>query len=142
MPITLVATEGVLSEQRQSQVFAELTEAFLRHHGLAGNAFMTANVIGDVRIMPKGRSYAGGQPTDLVIVELKVPSFAFGEARQREDFIAEATRIVSRAARPGHPADRIFVNVVFAVDGLWGIGGTAFTNEQLGEAIRLSGVSA
>jgi hypothetical protein len=33
------------------------------------------------------------------------------------------------------PIENIWVNAVYAVDGIWGIGGKAYTNEQLGEAI-------
>ena len=76
MPITVQVTEDVLSSDARATVFANLTAAFLKHHDLAGNAFLTPNVIGEVNEIPRGNSFAGGKPADIAIVELKVPSFA------------------------------------------------------------------
>lgn len=135
MPITVIATEGVLSAKAEKEVFAKLTESFLKLHNLSGNAFMTPNVIGEVSIVPKGKSFSGGKPGDLVIIELKVPSFALSSPEQKEAFIGEATEIVETATGGKHPRDRIFVNMIYAVDGLWGIGGKAYTNAELGEAV-------
>jgi phenylpyruvate tautomerase PptA (4-oxalocrotonate tautomerase family) len=135
MPINVVATEGVLSASAHEQMFADLTASFLRHHDLAGNPFITPNVIGEISSIPKGRSYAGGASTDIVVVELKVPSFALATPAQKSGFVSDATEIVFKAADGRHPRERIFVNMVYAVDGLWGIGGKAYTNAELGEAV-------
>ena len=135
MPINVVATEGVLRTGAQQQMFAELTASFLRHHDLTGNPFLTPNVIGEISSIPKGRSFAGGASNDIVVVELKVPSFALATPAQKSGFITEATEIVFKAAEGRHPRERIFVNMVYAVDGLWGIGGKAYTNAELGEAV-------
>jgi phenylpyruvate tautomerase PptA (4-oxalocrotonate tautomerase family) len=135
MPITVHATQGVLSETAEREVFAELTNCFLRHHQLNGNQFMTPNVIGEISIIPKGRSFAGGAPADIVVVELKVPSFALGDPAQKAAFVADATDIVHAATGGQQPKDRIFVNMVYAVDGLWGIAGKAYSNSDLLEAV-------
>ena len=135
MPITVLATEGVLSAQAEKDVFAGLTESFLKLHNLTGNSFMTPNVIGEISTIAKGKSFAGGKPGDLVIVELKVPSFALASPEQKQAFVGEATEIVHAATGGKHPRDRIFVNMVYAVDGLWGIGGKAYTNDELGAAV-------
>lgn len=136
MPITVFATEGVLTDAQQAQVFSELTDSFLRHHDLLGNAFLTPNVIGEVNVIPKGKSFAGGKPADIVVVELKVPSFALSEPAQKQAFVADATEIVTRATGGRHPRERVFVNMVHAIDGLWGIAGHAYTNADLGEAVQ------
>lgn len=135
MPITVFSTEGVLSEQAEQQVFKELTQSFLKLHNLSGNAFLAPNVIGEINIIPKGKSFSGGQPADIVIVELKVPSFALAENSQKQAFVAEATEIVSRATGGRHPRERIYVNMVYAVDGLWGIAGKAYSNDDLLAAV-------
>ena len=135
MPITVHATEGVLSEDAERQVFAELTNSFLKHHQLTGNKFMTPNVIGEVSTVPKGKSFAGGKPADIVVIELKVPSFAFADLAQKAAFVADATEIVQRATGGLQPKERIFVNMVYSVDGLWGIAGRAYTNTDLLEAV-------
>jgi hypothetical protein len=135
MPITVLATEGVLSPAAEATLFQDLTSAFLRNHNLAGNAFLTPNVIGEIDTIPKGKSFAGGQPNDIVIVELKVPSFALSSPEQKQAFLAEATDYVVKASEGRIPRDRVFVNTVYTVDGLWGIGGRAYTNVELGEAV-------
>lgn len=135
MPITVQATEGVFTEQAEREVFANLTASFLKLHHLAGNGFMTPNVIGEIVTIPQGKSFSGGKPENIVIVELKVPSFALATAEQKQAFIAEATDIVHSGSGKKHPKDRTYVNMVYAVDGLWGIAGKAYTNAQLGEAV-------
>jgi phenylpyruvate tautomerase PptA (4-oxalocrotonate tautomerase family) len=141
MPINVVATEGVLDPAAETQLFADLTDAFLKNHDLLGNSFLTPNVIGEIKTIPKGKSFAGGKPADIVIVELKVPSFALDSAEQKRSFIAEATDIVMRSSGGKLHRDRIFVNMVYAVDGLWGIGGKAFTNADLGAAVQAAAAS-
>ena len=141
MPINVLATDGILTEAAQQQAFAELTASFLRHHNLSDNPFLTPNVIGEVSTIPKGRSFAGGTSNDIVVVELKVPSFALATPEQKAGFITDATDIVFRAAGGRHPRERIFVNMVYAVDGLWGIGGKAYTNAELGEAVSRAGAA-
>jgi hypothetical protein len=131
MPITLFVTEGVLNETIEADVFAQLTEIFLRHHALTGNTFLTPNVIGEVTTIPAGKSFAGGVRADIAIVELKVPSFALGTPKQKQGFVADATAAVVRASEGLIRPDHVWVNMVYAVDGLWGIDGQAFSNDQL-----------
>jgi hypothetical protein len=71
----------------------------------------------------------------VVFVEWKVPSFAFATREIQIGYIAEATNIVHEASGGKQPKSHIWVNVVHAVDGAWGIEGNAMTNAQLGEAV-------
>ncbi len=135
MPIILYATEGVLDEAAQGEVFAELTDVFLKHHNLSGNTFLTPNVIGEISLIPRGRSFSGGKPADIAIVELKVPSFALGTPEQKQAFVADATEAVHRASQGRVPRDHVWVNMVYAVDGLWGIQGQAYSNDQLLQSV-------
>ncbi len=134
MPINLIATEGIFNAETEKQIFAAITDSFLTHHQGLGNSFLTPIVIGEVSSIPKGRSFAGGKPNDIVIVELKLPSFAFETPESKQSFTADVTEIIHRATGGKHPKERIFVNMVFTVDGLWGIGGRAYTNADLGAA--------
>jgi phenylpyruvate tautomerase PptA (4-oxalocrotonate tautomerase family) len=136
MPITLHATEGILNAEAENSVFSELTNLFLKLHQLEENDFITPNIIGEVRRIPSEQSYAGGQRASIVIIELKVPSFALAEPKQRAAFIEEATRIVYRASGGRQPKERIWVNMVYAIDGFWGIGGKTYTNDQLIAAVN------
>jgi phenylpyruvate tautomerase PptA (4-oxalocrotonate tautomerase family) len=134
MPINVLATEGILNAEMEKQVFAAITDSFLKHHQAIGNTFLTPIVIGEVSSIPKGRSFAGGKPNDIVIIELKMPTFAFETPEQKQGFTTDVTEIVHQATGGKHPKDRTFVNLVYTVDGLWGIGGRAYTNAELGEA--------
>lgn len=136
MPITVLATEGIFTTQAEQQVFAELSAAFLTLHNLAGNAFLTPNVIGEVGTIPKGKSFSGGVPADIVIVELKVPSFALDSVEQKQAWVAQATEIVLRGAAGAVRPEHVFANMVYAVDGLWGIAGKAYTNADLLNAVQ------
>lgn len=135
MPITVRATEGVFEPAAEHELFADLTASLLKHHQLTGNSFMTPNVIGEITTIPKGRTFSGGKPADIVTVEIKVPSFAFSEPAQKAGFVAEATDAVRRASNNRVPTNRIYVSLVYAVDGMWGIGGTAYSNAKLLEAV-------
>ncbi|HTD17546.1 MAG TPA: hypothetical protein VK673_20340 [Chthoniobacterales bacterium] len=141
MPINVYATEGILNAETENVVLSELTDLFLRVHQLEGNGFITPNIIGEVRRIPSDQSYAGGKRASIVIIELRVPSFALAEPNQREVFIAEATSIVQRATGGRHPKERIWVNMVYAVDGFWGIGGKTYTNDQLIAAVSQEAVT-
>ena len=135
MPITVLASEGIFTPEAEQQVFDALTQAFLKHNNLLDNAFMLPNVIGEISTIPSGRSFAGGKPQSIVIVELKVPSFALASQEQKQGFVADATEAVHKATGGKHPKERIFVNMVFTADGLWGIAGRAYTNADLGAAV-------
>lgn len=136
MPIQIIVTEGVLTASAEKEVFAAVTDTFLKAHNLLGNDFMTPNVIGEVTTVPKGRSFSGGKPADIAIVELKVPSFALASPEQKNGFVADVTDIVLKASGGRLAKEHIFVNMVYAIDGLWGIGGKAYTNEQLLNAVQ------
>ncbi|MBI3451765.1 MAG: Tautomerase enzyme, partial [Rhodospirillales bacterium] len=75
MPMTFIATEGDFTPEAEQEIFKGLTDLLLRLHGLTGNKFMTPNVIGEVITVPRRRIFSAGQPADIAIFELKVPSF-------------------------------------------------------------------
>ncbi len=138
MPLTLIVTDGVMPKASQAAVIAALSSSFLRLHGLAGNKFITPNVIGHVQEIPAGSTFSGLEPTPVAIVEWLTPSFAFGTRELQAAYVKEATDIVFEACGGKHPRSRIWVNLKYAVDGMWGIGGEAMTNAQLGEAVAAS----
>jgi hypothetical protein len=102
---------------------------------LAGNKFLTPNVIGHVQVIPAGSTFSGLKPTPVAIVEWLTPSFAFEKSEVQNAYVKEATDIVFKACDGKQPREHIWVNLKYAVDGMWGIGGKAFTNAQLGAAV-------
>jgi len=135
MPLTLTLSEGVVPVGTEKQAFARLCETMLKWHGLTGNKVMTPNVVGSIHVIPKKLTFSGLNEASVAFVEWKVPSFAFNTAEIQQGYIAEATGIIHEMSGKKLPKSNIWVNVVHAVNGAWGIGGQAMTNTQLGEAI-------
>ena len=135
MPLTLTYSEGVIPETAVPQVVAKLTDSMLKWHGLTGNKVMTPTVTGQVHVMPKGTTFTGGKELAGAWVEWKTLSFAFSTREIQLGHIEDATNIIYEAAGGKLPKNQIWVNVVHAVDGAWGIAGKAMTNAELGAAI-------
>jgi phenylpyruvate tautomerase PptA (4-oxalocrotonate tautomerase family) len=135
MPLTLTVTEGVLPKGSEKTTFTELCEAMLRWHGLAGNPVITPNVVGSIHILPETETFSGLSQSAVAFIEWKMPSFTFTERAIQTGYIAEATDIVHRAAGGRLPKQQIWVNIVHAVDGGWGIAGEALSNAQLGARV-------
>lgn len=135
MPITLTLTEGVLPQPAIAQAVEQITASFLKHHALSGNTVMTPNVTAHVNLLPRGLSFAGGQPVEGAWIETKTPSFALASHEVQSSFFAEATQIVHRLSGGTLPKERIWSNGVHAVDGTWNLNGVPMTNAQIGEAV-------
>ncbi len=135
MPLTLTVTEGVLPKGSEKIAFARLSDAMLKWHGLTGNKVMTPNVVGSIHVLTRENTFSGSKEAPVVFIEWKVPSFAFASREIQLGYIEEATHIVHEMSGGKQPKEHIWVNVVHAVDGAWGIAGKAMTNAQLGDAV-------
>lgn len=131
MPLTLTLTEGVLPKGQEKVAFARLSDAMLKWHGLTGNAAIKPSIVGSINIVSKGHTFSGSKEASVAFVEWKVPEFAFASRDVQVGYIEEATNIIHSMSGEKHPKERIWVNVVHAVDGAWGIGGAALTNAHL-----------
>jgi len=135
MPLTLTLTEGVLPIGKEKEAVTQITDAFLKNHGLAGNKVMTPNITATVSVLPKNSTFSGGKEFSGAWVEWKVPSFALADRKVQKQFFADATEIIHQLSGGTQPKDNIYVNVLHAVDGGWNLDGVAMTNQELGEAI-------
>jgi len=135
MPMQIIASEGVFSPAAEQSVFAKLTDLLLELNGIAGHPFMKPNVIGEVTIIEKDRTFSGGTPTQIAIFELKGPAFVLSTRDSQLAWIKRGTDIILDAAEGRLTKDCVWGNVVFAADGLWGINGHAYTNEELGAVL-------
>jgi hypothetical protein len=135
MPLTLIATEGVLPKGQEGAAMARLSAAMLRWHGLTGNEVMTPNVIGSYQILPRDQTWSGMEPAAIVMIEWKVPSFAFTDREVQRGYFEEATNIIHEMSGRRQPKDRIFINVVHAVDGGWNFEGRAMSNGEIGARV-------
>ncbi len=134
MPLTLTLTEGVLPKGTEQQAFAQLSETMLKLHGLSGNRFMTPNIVGSINIVSPEHTFSGLKERPVAFIEWKVPSFAFTNREIQKAYVAEATRILQELSHGKLPKEQIWVNVVHAVDGIWGVAGEAMTNAELQNA--------
>jgi hypothetical protein len=135
MPLTLTLTEGVLPPGAEEQAVGQITDAFLRSHGMADNAIMCANVTAYCQVLPKRSTFAGGREVLAAWIEWKTPSFALADRAVQKEFFARATDIIHELSGRKLPKDNIYVNVVHAVDGGWNFNGAAMSNVEIVKAI-------
>jgi phenylpyruvate tautomerase PptA (4-oxalocrotonate tautomerase family) len=138
MPITVTAPRGVLTSAGERAILPQLAEALVEASGLTGNKFFASLVGGTVHVLAPQDIYAGGENRPVVMVELKLPNIGLPTVEARAAFIAAATDIVGKLTVDGHDRDDIWVNILNAPDGGWGIGGTAYTGDGLIAAITSS----
>jgi phenylpyruvate tautomerase PptA (4-oxalocrotonate tautomerase family) len=140
VPITVTAAAGRLTPAGERQILPRLTDALLEATAATGNPFLTSIVGGTVHILDPRDVYAGGANRPLVMVELKLPHVALADQERRSEFIGAATRIVRSLTVEDHEPDDIWVNILHAPDGGWGIGGRAYTGDDLLAAAAASAV--
>jgi phenylpyruvate tautomerase PptA (4-oxalocrotonate tautomerase family) len=112
-----------------------LTTALIEASGLTGNRFFSSIVGGTVHVLAPQDIYAGGANRPVVLVELRLANIGLPSVESRAAFIAAATDIVDALTVAGHERRNTWVNVVNAPDGGWGIGGTAYTGDDLIAAV-------
>ena len=139
MPLTLTLTEGVLPKGQEKVAYKRLSEAMLRWHGLTGNKIMTSNVVGSIHLVSQDHTFTGTNETPVAFIEWKVPSFAFTDRRTQEGYFDEATNIIEEMSGGRLARDKIFINVVHAVDGAWNFNGRAMTNAEIGAEVAKAG---
>jgi len=142
MPLTLTLTEGVLPKGDEKVAYRRLAAAMLEWHGLAGNDIMTPNVVGSIHVVGKEQTFTGSDETPVAFIEWKVPSFAFADRRIQQGYFQEATDIIHEMSGGRQPRDKIFINVVHAVDGAWNFNGRAMTNTEIGAEVAKAGQAA
>ncbi len=135
MPITVTAPRGVLTPAGERAILPRLTAELARVSGLTGNAAFLAMIGGTVHVLEPGRVYGGGENRPLVMVKLKLPDIGLGSVEQRAAFVAAATNVVDELAVQGHRREDTWVNVLNAPEGGWGLGGRAYTGQDLVAAI-------
>jgi len=139
MPLTLTLTEGVLPKGEEKLAYRRLAEAMLKWHGLAGNDVMIRNVVGSIHLVARDQTFTGIDETPVAFVEWKVPSLAFTDRHIQQGYFQEATDIIHDMSGGRQPRDRIFINVVHAVDGAWNFNGEAMTNAEIGAELAKAG---
>jgi hypothetical protein len=131
MPLTLTLTKGVLPKGTEKVAFARLSEAMLKWHGLTGNKVITPNIVGSIHVLGQDQTFTGMKETPIAFIEWKVPTFSFSTREIQLGYFEEATSIIHELSGGKQPKDKIFINVVHAVDGAWNMDGKAMTNMEM-----------
>jgi phenylpyruvate tautomerase PptA (4-oxalocrotonate tautomerase family) len=135
MPITVTAPRGVLTEAGRCEILPQLTKALAEASGAADNRFLISIIGGTVHILEAEDIYAAGANRPVVMVELKLPNIGLPDQASRAAFIAAATDIVDELTVVGHERANTWVNIFNAPDGGWGLGGRAYSGEDLIAAV-------
>ena len=130
MPITVTAPRGVLTAAGAREILPRLTDALAEATDSSERPEIVATIGGTVHQLDPADVYAGGRPRPLVLVEVKLPAVALTTLERRARFIAAATAIVADLTVEGHEDADIWVNILHAQDGAWGVGGQSLTNEM------------
>jgi len=131
VPITVTAPQGELTEAGRREILPRLTAALLDASEASGNAFFTELTGGTVHVLPAGDIYAGGVNRRIVLVEVKLPNIGLADVAQRAAFIEAAADVVDQLTVDTHRREDTWVNIVNAPDGGWGVGGRAYTGDDL-----------
>ena len=135
MPITVTAPRGVLTAVGEHEILPRLTAALIEVGGLTGNDFFTSIVGGTVHTLAPENIYASGENRPVVMVELKLPNVGLNSTGARAAFITAATDIVDALTVSAHDRANTWINILNAPDGGWGLGGVAYTGDQLTAAV-------
>lgn len=131
MPITVTAPSGCLTPTGEREILPRLTAALLDAAGATGNPFLTSIVGGTVNILDPEAVFAGGMNRPLLLIELKLPAVALADSESQAAFIENATRVAESLTSDGHGREEIWINILHARDGAWGLGGKAYSNDAL-----------
>ncbi|CAB3751696.1 hypothetical protein LMG29660_01678 [Burkholderia puraquae] len=74
--------------------------------------------------------------TPAAFVELKLPAVALAAPDRQRQFVERATAIVLRRAGGRLTPAQVWVNVVHAADGGWGIAGRRYDNASLVDSVQ------
>lgn len=133
MAIDIVASAGLFNAAAEADVMAGVFQALLAAIDATDDE-RVASIMGvSLHVLPAARVTMGGRIAPSVRIDVVLPAVALASFRRRRRFIADATAAVVAVSSDPTIGERVVVRIVHAVDGGWGIGGHAFTNEEIDE---------
>ncbi len=133
MAIDIVASAGVFEAAAEADVMTAVFQALLAAIDATDDE-RVASIMGvSLHVLPASRVMMGGCVATSVRIDVVLPAVALASFRRRRRFIAEATAAVVAASSDPEIGERVVVRIVHSVDGGWGIGGHAFTNDEIDE---------
>ena len=133
MAIDIVASEGAFAAESEAPVMSAVFDALLRAIDATDDAQVSAALGVILHVVPARRLMMGGAVATSVRIDVVLPGIALASFRRRRRFIAEATAAVATLSRDPAIGPRVVVRIMHSLDGGWGVGGRAFTNDDLDE---------
>ncbi|WP_232293118.1 tautomerase family protein [Stigmatella aurantiaca] len=135
--IDIVAPEGTFPESSEAALLERVTGCLLEWEKVTRIPVAVANTGAFLQVIPRARAAAGGKAASVVRVQVLTPAGALKQ-EQRDGIAAGITTLVGELASEPGIRDRTWVLFHEAVDGGWGIAGTAYTHAGLADMIRAS----
>jgi phenylpyruvate tautomerase PptA (4-oxalocrotonate tautomerase family) len=139
--IDIAASEGTFPQANEAALLERATACLLQWEKVSGIPYAVANTGAFLNVLPAGRATAGGKASGVVRIQVLTPAKSLSQ-EQRAGIAAGLTDIVAELSPTPGIRERTWVLFHEAVDGGWGISGTAFTNAGLVDAVRASAIAA
>ncbi len=133
MAIDITASAGVFDEMAEPLVMQHVFAALLAAIDATDDKRASSALGVVLRVVPASRVALGGEIVPAVRIDVVLPGIALASFRRRRRFIADATAAVAALASDAQIAARTVVLIIHSVDGGWGIGGKALTNDEIDE---------
>jgi phenylpyruvate tautomerase PptA (4-oxalocrotonate tautomerase family) len=131
--IDVYAPAGVISDK--PKLTQELAQTIMRWEKVPAIPFFTDNTAAFVHELPADSFSDAGGSSDHVRVQVTTNAGAL-DRDQQLGVVKDITALIAEAAGDPSLAERIWVALSEAVPGGWGIGGHAYTNEEIVQHVR------
>ncbi|MER7680687.1 hypothetical protein [Streptomyces sp. NPDC096934] len=134
MPMIDVYCRKGLVTDRQG-LARELAQAVMRWEKVPAIPFFSDNTAAFIHELDVDASSTAGGDTDHVRVNVMTNADALNR-EQQIGLVKEITELIAAASANASLAEHTWVTLSEAVDGGWGIGGHAYTNEEIVQHVR------
>lgn len=131
--ISILATDGLFEEKAEAALLRRVHDALAAAIDATDDPQVSSLIGITFQTVPKPRFLMGGTPRTAVRIDVAVPSIALSTFRRRRNFIRDATDAAIECANDTTIAERVIVRIAHLVDGGWGAGGVAPTNDEIDE---------
>ncbi len=133
MAVDIVASAGLFDTTAEQAVMANVFAAFIAAIDATDDERVSSIMGVTLHVVPAERMHMGGRIASSVRIDVILPAIALASFRRRRRFITDATTAVVAVSSDPTIQDRVVVRIVHSVDGGWGVGGHAFTNDEIDE---------
>src|ERR1700753_2332688 len=113
MPITIQATQGILTAEGERAAVAAVTNAILEANDALENPMTRRHLIATLLTVPDNSTYADSELEPFLLVSVRNPTGSLVTQRQREAFVLAATDALYRIAEGRVVRDRIYINLIY-----------------------------